>query len=108
MSHTRSKPLTVNRFFRNLTTKVSSLVSPSENPKGKCIHHISKGGLDEILKTKTSANCPTAGCRGSWTKATSVIDEAFKRKIERFQRLKHIRTQQSQSSRPGVNLDEIL
>ncbi len=61
-----------------------------------------------MFKSKQDAKCPTAGCKGTWRRQSCELDEAFKRKIERFLRVKEIRTQQTQSYKPSVEAEELF
>lgn len=58
------------------------------NISDSCRHHISKQGLDVLLKNKhRTASCPVPGCAAKWTAATSVLDKAFEKRMNRFYRL---------------------
>lgn len=58
--------------------------SPGGPNHASCIHHVSRETLEIMCKTKAIAACPIAGCRGKWSKATAVLDEAFQRRVTRF------------------------
>jgi SUMO ligase MMS21 Smc5/6 complex component len=81
----------------------------SNNSAAPCIHHISRDGLGALLRGGKQAvgKCPTAGCKGQWKASTSEVDEVFKRKIERYLRMKEARTQHTQSHRPAIDAEEI-
>ena len=76
--------------------------STSENPKAKCIHRISRLGLDQLItrasrggpRDKASAQCPVTGCPGLWTAAGSVLDEEMVARMEMHARSQANLTQQ--------------
>lgn len=56
------------------------------------------------------AKCPVPGCAGKWTRANSVVDTVFQKRIERHQRLMqtsaNLAAASNQSSSTVVVTDE--
>ena len=51
-----------------------------------CKHVISKKGAAHLLKNKSSATCPCAGCESVFTMKSLVISEAIVGQIERLKK----------------------
>ncbi len=62
--------------------------------------------LEQILKNKQNAKCVVAGCTGIWTKSTSILDEDFQFKLNRF--LRKQESQGPQNSSRENDATEIL
>eukprot|EP00981_Chlorochromonas_danica_P008742 scaffold2302_cov209-Ochromonas_danica.AAC.6 len=57
----------------------------------RCIHHMSQEALNMLLKNKSRAKCPVAGCNAEWTASTSSVDEDLLRQLKRYLRLEEAR-----------------
>ncbi len=80
----------------------------SENGRYRCIHHVSREGLQSSVRNSAFAKCPIFGCSGRWTLATSVLDESFQQKIVRFLRRKEKESQllEGVSTRDVLDIEE--
>ncbi len=55
-----------------------------------------------MSRGKSNCQCPVSGCNGVWKKDSTIVDNAFRIKLDRFQRSQR-QTQSSTSQR-----DEML
>jgi hypothetical protein len=65
--------------------------SINSNAKLRCIHHISREALEQMCKNKADVNCPVAACVGKWRKECAVVDEEYKLRMDRYEKMKNIR-----------------
>lgn len=89
---------------------ITTMLMTTPMRSSKCIHHLSKEGLDMLLKNKNKAKCPVVGCNMEWAANTSEVDEDFLRELKQFERRKRTREQMfegtSTDTQDTISLDD--
>lgn len=83
---------------------VTPMRNTNANAQRKCTHRLDISALNQVFKKKNEIGCVVGGCRGVWVKNMYEEDEAFKKKMERFDAVKGHTQKNSSSS--AVDVDD--
>lgn len=70
---------------------------------GKCRHIIDETSLKSMCRPGKEAQCPVVGCKQKWSLETANMDVEFKRKLDRYNRVK---ASQHQERDDAIDLDD--